>query len=215
MELAHRHTGLFRIIGKIILLGILVVVFAKAILALLALAFVGLLAFVCARALYLRRANLRRILLGLEEAIWSAKALFRFLASVLLATAGRLLLCACRLAGLACALAGSATQTGSILVRSGISWAQLPIRGCRSVGHAVKFVAVGIRNRAEVICGAVVEIASGALVGALLLNLPNIGGSLFLPDPMFNMGPRVCVGAVFGAFLGLVLSISRISIKKT
>lgn len=159
MELVHGKTGVIRLISKFILLGILVVMFAKAILTLLAVAFVGLLVFLFTRALYLGR--------------------FRWLAVVLLATTVHLfrsarwiLLRLSHCAKSTWALLGPTLATGCstawewalCFVRCGrLAWQtffcfsrkitqlgiRLPVLGCQSVARAAKFVFIKIRNGAR------------------------------------------------------------------
>src|SRR5262249_42945422 len=80
--------------------------------------------------------------------------------------------------------------------------AQLPLQASRAVGRAAAGVFAKIRCHSAVICGTLIEATSGALVGAVLLNLRSIHGLLFLPD-VEHVAARVSAAAVFGAFLGL------------
>jgi hypothetical protein len=239
MELVHRKTGVARLIGKAVLVGIFVIVFAKAILALLALACVGLLVFCCARGLYLGRAKLKRIAIGVEKAIQSASGVAWGLAAFLLVAARSLLLGAygtllwlSRFAKNACALLGPTMMVcGSIvwqgllrlhraacvMLRSLFSFStrtlcffgQLPTRGCRIVAGAAKFIFIKIQSQAHVIGGTLVEATCGAVVGVLVFNLPSIGELTFLPD-VNALESRICAAALFGAFLGAVLGLSRL-----
>jgi hypothetical protein len=239
MELVHGKTGVARVIAKFVLLGLFIILFAKAILALLALAFVGLLVFCCARSLYRRRARLRLLVFRLQELVRSANAVACGFVAVLLAIVKQLLLAAwlvlwtfSRLVLGGYALLRPTVMTGCGIVWDwvvqlqsviavvlaclfGFSrrivgfWLLLPVRVCRTLARAATFLWVAIRNHAHIIFGTVLEAASGALVGVLVLNLPSIDGLAFLPD-VSVLGPRVCVAGAFGAFLGAILSLSRV-----
>src|SRR5262249_26255562 len=69
MELAHRPAGVFRVIGKVLFLGLLIILVAKAFLILLALAAGALLVFFCGRRLSIRRVSWRRILLTTKRMV--------------------------------------------------------------------------------------------------------------------------------------------------
>src|SRR5262245_53382430 len=91
MEIARSQTGVLRFIAKVVLLGLLVVLLAKAILTLVALAAVGLVLWVGGRALYLRRASFSRMVVCAQEAlILGVSAAFRLMA-VLVGIVGWLL----------------------------------------------------------------------------------------------------------------------------
>src|SRR5260370_42515265 len=67
MEIAHAQTKVLRVIGKLVLLGVVVILLAKVFLALLALALVGLLSYVAVRALYNQRTFFKRVLFWTKE----------------------------------------------------------------------------------------------------------------------------------------------------
>src|SRR5438270_1048971 len=95
MEIAHAPTGILRVVAKIILLGLLVVFLAKVIVALAALAIVGLLCFFCARTLYSCRNSVKRILFWTEKKIVaSAIAVLHAVVTVVMTVAGWLFLAA-------------------------------------------------------------------------------------------------------------------------
>lgn len=250
MEIAHSPSGVLRLIAKVVLLGLLVVLLAKAILALLGLALLGLVACLCARALYLHRTSLGRIVFWTEARLTrSMTAVFRLLSRIV-GSAGWLLLCPLFViltlsrfaawtvkksawllyallvgalwAGTAfCALVAQVAHKSMRPVASGLrcsgravaTCVRLPLRVGVSLTHAVSAAAVRIGNLSGLICGTLLEVASGALVGTILLNLKGIQGLLFLPQ-IQELGPRIAAAALFGAFLGITLGLSRITRAK-
>jgi hypothetical protein len=235
MEIAHARTGTFRIIAKIILVGLLVILLTKVLLALVVLALVGALLFTCARGLYTRKSRLRRLLHWIEERLLrSLVMVLQTTAAVLVAAAGwfsrtaavislrssrSTLINARKLLGTAGWLL-IATVSRSILLSYALlcyaaktSWAMawkiarltqgvlvVPVRGAT---RATASAWATLRNQWSLICGFLVEIASGTLVGAML-------GFLFLPH-VHPIGIKVCGAAVFGAFLGITVGLSRIT----
>src|SRR5437868_13234795 len=78
MEIAHAQTKVLRVVGKLVLLGVLVVLLFKVIAAFLALAVVGLLTCVLGRAIYGQRSYFKRILSFTKETlVHSAIVAFR------------------------------------------------------------------------------------------------------------------------------------------
>jgi hypothetical protein len=222
MELAHTHAGVLRIIGKAVLLGLLVIVLAKVIFAILALAVVGLLIFLCARALYVRRAFLRRILLWTNDAILPAAAKIGVLAGVTVAAGSwfifRALCLVLQLILGAWSVVGYVFKALMLLLlsllfyggRIGAKVARLVTRGGVTAIQVVRVAIVSIRNQSAVICGTLLEAASGALVVAMLLNLTSVHGLIFLPD-VEQLDARIGGAALLGALLGVTLGLSRIS----
>lgn len=239
MEIAHAPTGMLRVIAKLVLLGLLVILLAKVILALLALAIVGAVAYVCARALYARKAFIKRSILRTGRMlIWSVAALFQAGIALLLATAvcfsvcGSLILWksipfACtrvkKLARLGscvaqtiiasalvpCGFLRRAGKIGcAIIGKSAGSLAQVSGQGCGSISRLAGAACVTISNQTSLICGTLIEAASGALVGAMLGFVSSEQGLLLLPHTNAILA-RVCAAALFGAFLGIALGLSR------
>jgi hypothetical protein len=225
MEIAHAQTGILRVVAKIILLGLLVVLLAKVIVALAALAVVGLLCLLCARALYSRRNSMKRILFWVEKKILaSAVAVPHAIGT---AVSWLFLAFSWIFLGLnRCALRNSKTclyylcrvplrmiwlASAPIAYLLGVGWTagwyvarhlqktvSYPLlAGGRSAGAAVAMV----RKHSRVICGTLVEAVSGALVGSMI-------GIVFHPHPFWTM---VCIAAIFGAFLGVTVGLSRIT----
>jgi hypothetical protein len=125
-------------------------------------------------------------------------------ASTFLGTAGWLLIALISgLLWLSSALLCSAARIGYAttgkVVRCSQAVILVPLRSATWVAAAAW---TALRNQWSVICGFVVEIASGTLVGALL-------GFLFLPN-VHPIHSRVLAAAAFGAFLGITVGLSRI-----
>lgn len=221
MELAHRPASVCRTIGKVILLGFLIILLAKAILTFLAVAALGLLVFLGVRLLYIRRASFRQIFLGIRTAIHPILLVVGACAAALLTVA----VCTCRCAfslvlrlGLqTCNLVRQLLTVLAVVLlalcftslRIARSLAQGVLSGCVWVGRAAKTSVVKIRSQSAVICGTLLEAASGALVGAVLFNLVSLQGFAVLPD-MDQIVARAYAAAVFGAFLGILLGLSRL-----
>jgi hypothetical protein len=255
MDIAHSPSGVLRLIAKVVLLGFLVVLFAKAILALLGFAVVGLVACLAARTLYLHRAFLSRIVFRIQATlIRSTTGAFRFIATIL-GLAGWLFVCAllvilivgrfaartvktgvrllyALLAGALCAcsafcgLVGRVMQKSTLRSAKGLAAALLailiyagravaacvraPLWAGVSLTKTVSAAGARIGNLSGLICGTLLEVASGALIGTILLNLKGVQGLLFLPE-IDQLGPRIGAAALFGAFLGIALGLSRIT----
>jgi hypothetical protein len=232
MEIAHAQTGILRVVAKIILLGLLVVLLAKVIVALVALAIVGLLCFLCARTLYSRRNSMKRILFWVEEKILaSAIAVLHAIVTVIVTAAGWLFLAAswiflrlsrctlrnskqclyylCRVALQMITLIRLALVPIAYL--AGVGWAagwnlarhfqKIVFCPLLATGRSAGAAVVMVRKHSRVICGTLLEAASGALVGTMI-------GIIFHPHPF---GAMVCIAALFGAFLGVTVGLSRIT----
>src|SRR5437867_2079984 len=88
MEIAHAQTGTLRVIGKLVLLGLLIFLLSKVILTLLAVAALGFVTYFCARGLYHRRARFTRILCFTKESVVHAvRLLVRIGTGIMLAAA--------------------------------------------------------------------------------------------------------------------------------
>src|SRR5712692_2898437 len=83
MEIAHAQTKVLRVIGKLVLLGVMVVLLVKVFLPLLALAVVGLVSWVVARALYNRRTFFKRVLFWTKERLIHSVSAFSQAGTVL------------------------------------------------------------------------------------------------------------------------------------
>jgi hypothetical protein len=235
MEIAHRHTGVLRVIAKFALLGLLVVLLAKAILAVVALALLGFVIYLCARTVYLRRHVLSRIAAWTKDRLMHSIATAFRLIAVIAVMSSSLLVCVVWLRRVLCGLVCNAARISlgaackslwqatkvlasallAILFYGGRTVAtcthaagHVAVRGSARVTRAVVAAGAKINGFAGAICGTVVEIASGALVGAILLNLKTVHGLLFLPE-IEDVGARACAAALVGAFLGITLAVSR------
>jgi hypothetical protein len=233
MEIAHAQTKVLRVIGKLILLGLLVVLLAKVLLPLLVLAAVGLLTCLVARAVYHRRTTFWRILVATKERLnhcvtalfqtgTGAKAAAHRASSMLLNLAEILqafIAVACRLLGRAARIGWVITWSvgrkfqrlvNSALVIgfrcSRITMAALFrifARSCVSVGRLAAGAAAKIGNQSSIICGTFVEASSGALIGAMLALI------FSTVTPEHPIEARLYGAALFGALLGITLGLSR------
>ena len=220
MEIAHAQNKTLRVIGKLALLGVLIILLAKVIVMLLALAVVGALTCVGARAVYHRRASLKRMFFRTKEYVFRSLTSARLLGSALRRVgraAGSLVLKAAGILLMFVLMAG--TLLVYVAKTAGIG-AWNFVRGARAVVSTV-FVAVSrqiirmagavfvqIRDHARMLFATVVEAASGALIGAMLAFI------LRFPTYEYPLEARVCGAAAFGAFLGLTVGISRIAWAK-
>jgi hypothetical protein len=215
MEIAQADTKALRLIGKLVLLGLLVVLLAKVFLVLLALALVGLLTFLVARAVYHRRRSFRHVAFCTKERlVHSVRAAGQV--GSLARLAARSTCCAfLRLAGaftaLVCLLVYCVVKIGWKFARStarvsisallGLLW------GVKTFvvgsGEAARTAAAKISNQSGVIFATFVEVSSGALIGAMLGFIPS-----FLPHE-HALEARVWGAALFGAFLGVLVALSR------
>jgi hypothetical protein len=231
MERARSQNGTLRIIAKFVLLGLLVVLLAKAILILVTLAGVGLLIYICARTFHFHRDSVWRIAVWTKEILGcSVAAIFRLIPAIL-ATSVWLLLCALwvcwALGGLVSAVTrislwvacGSLRQCTKVLASSLVAAllygrktiatrGRAAFRGAGNITRVALAAGVRIGKLSGPIYGSVVEVASGALVGAILLSLRSVEGLLFLPE-IDDAGARACAAVLFGAFLGITLGLSR------
>jgi len=185
----------------------------------------------CVRALYLRRNSLSRIAVWAKGTlICSIAGAFRLIAAILVIS-GWLLVCALWVCRALCSFISGAAQislgvafeslrqstkvlASALLAalfyggRTVATCAQLPFRGGAKLTRAVLAAGVKIGNLSGAICGMLLEVASGALVGAILLNLKGVQGLLFLPE-IDDVGARACAAVLFGAFMGITLGLSR------
>jgi hypothetical protein len=253
MEIAHAQTGVLRVIGKIVLLGLLIIVLAKVIFAVLALAVVGLLAYFCARFLYVRRARFARFLClaiqGLIQSVqvlsqigttvakaavcslsWMALRWTKFACTKVASNLARLgvfmaetlrtatvLICKVlvRAATIGCAVTCKSVQKAQRVIISALlisfccgkktsgAFVRASVRGGSSLMRVLGTALVKTRDQSSVILGTMVETASGALIGAMLAL---ISSYLAHEDPI---QARVCGAALFGAFLGITVGLSR------
>lgn len=244
MEIAHDQTRVLRVIGKFVLLGFLVALLAKVILRLLVLAVVGLLACVVARALYNRRAQFKQFLCWTKEKLIHSGSMilpfgtaatgaarripcmllgFAAILKALLALIGTLLLVAAKIGWVIFWKSVRELQTVitfalKIAFRQGqrIAAALLPVPGrtCTAVARTASAAVTGIRSQSSVICGTFIEAASGAILGGMLAVI--LVGS-FSTGRAFEASPMpvvICGAALFGAFLGITVGLSRITRAK-
>ena len=211
MEIAHtRQTGIFRMIAKFVLLGLLVLVLAKVLLTLLALFVLGLALYVCARAIYTRRSWWRQMLFsvrsGLIEQAGAAVRVTRALGTALTAELVRLFVIlaatarTCTLFACRCATHGFCGAAKIVAVVPLVA-----IRGGIRAARVLRVAVAETCDRSQLIFATIVEAASGAIVGAMLGLLPSF---LAHEDPV---QARICGAALFGAFLGVTVSLSRTS----
>jgi hypothetical protein len=235
MEIAHAYTGTFRVIAKILLVGFLIILLAKVILALLAVGLVGALIYLCVRALYTRRTRIRGFLSWIEEGLLSsvvvvfqtitialaaaASWLARRIAQISLRSIQLTLITAKKSLGLLCwlliaALGRSARLACVLLGRAAtiggaVTW--------RLVRHSGEVVVRLLRTASWAAMSAWVTVSNHArVIGGFLVETASgalVGamlGFLFLPE-VHPIGARVCGAAVLGAFLGITVGLSRIT----
>ncbi|HLJ96134.1 MAG TPA: hypothetical protein VKU02_23360 [Gemmataceae bacterium] len=227
MEIAHAQTRVLRGIGKLILLGLLVILLAKVLVALTALAVIGLVVCLGARAAYGRRAFLKRVLFWTKEQLIHSRAVLLHAPALARAGAYRVVLLLLALAELLrivlialCALLGYLLRSAFMWLWSLIAelWRILAraLTGVYSLARGVatgslRMLAAGftmVRSHSVLLLGIFVEAASGALIGVMLGLIPN-----FLPSGP-PMKTRVFGAAVFGAILGIAVGLSRITWAK-
>lgn len=240
MEMAHPQTGILRVIGKFILLGLLVILLAKVILHLVVLAVVGGAAYLGARAVYLRRASFKHVILRARQMLLrSAAALLQATFSLFLATGvcvsfvflaiwkaipyacngvrklSRFGVCVAKVASPAAVipfvLLRRTGKIGYISVgRSAGTLVQVSRRCCAKGGDMGAVACVAISQQSRLICGTFIEAASGALVGAMFGLVSGEHGAF----PLFEspeIPVRILAGALFGILLGIALGLSRSS----